>query len=342
MDAETVATVAGVERGLHLFWGTHGLVETYAAIKGSIVAFAATHYIRREGSPDPVYPFIVGTGFFVSDKLVATNEHVIRAFGKLPRPPGVPPTQWPVRVQTFTNVPGFGVLQIDVPVRQVHLVEKVNRSGIDPYSPEKPDVGLVEIEGRGFPAVELELDPSLLQEGVEVATSGYPMGELPLVAPGYVHQVSPTLQKGVVGAVLPFPGSPPHSYLVNIMAQGGASGSPVFRLDSPRVVGVLYAGLRDVGMLQGGVTYEKPTNFALVVPARAIAQMVKQLEPEMEQRPTVGVPDYREELERLLRDPSALPESPFLRKAEPLGEGPNVRHARTASDVAGGGQGCDS
>ena len=57
--------------------------------------------------------------------------------------------------------------------------------------------------------------------------------------------------------------------MLNIMTQGGASGSPVFLPDAPHVVGVLYGGLveeyhMEVQRLQ--VPYKVPTNFSYCVP----------------------------------------------------------------------------
>src|SRR6185503_16108960 len=37
----------------------------------------------------------------------------------------------------------------------------------------------------------------------------------------------------------------PHGFTVNVMTQGGASGSPIFLTSSGAVVGILYAGLND-------------------------------------------------------------------------------------------------
>src|SRR5260370_38364128 len=101
------------------------------------------------------------------------------------------------------------------------------------------------------------------------------MGTPALTAPGSVHQLSPFLQRGIISAVLPFPCQAPHSFVINLMRLGGASGSPVFLTDSPRVIGILNAGLLDAALTVGqgqngpaaiGVT-QTPTNFSYVVPA---------------------------------------------------------------------------
>src|SRR5260370_8790405 len=91
---------------------------------------------------------------------------------------------------------------------------------------------------------------------------------LTLTAPGWIHQVTPTLQRGIISAVLPFTCTTPHAYAINVMVQGGASGSPVFLSESGEVIGVLYAGLNDprVTLLTPDL-YTVPTNIRYVVPS---------------------------------------------------------------------------
>jgi len=99
-----------------------------------------------------------------------------------------------------------------------------------------------------------------------------------LTAPGYVHQVTPTLQRGIVSAVLPFSCEYPHAFTINVMTQGGASGSPVFDPVTAEVVGVLYAGLNDIGVTRAKDEYRLPTNISYVVPAHYIQRLLTQLE----------------------------------------------------------------
>jgi hypothetical protein len=56
----------------------------------------------------------------------------------------------------------------------------------------------------------------------------------------------PPLQAGIISATLPFPGTRPHGYLINVMIQGGASGSPVFLSDSGTVIGAVYSSRQHV------------------------------------------------------------------------------------------------
>jgi hypothetical protein len=120
------------------------------------------------------------------------------------------------------------------------------------------------------------------------------MGIDALMAPGWMHQMTPTLQRGIVSAVLPFPGPTPHGYAVNIMVQGGASGSPVFLSDSGEVVGVLYANLNDTRFAfcraEGApeqLAYTVPTNISYVVPSHYIRTALEQIPRQVPELATV-------------------------------------------------------
>jgi hypothetical protein len=55
-------------------------------------------------------------------------------------------------------------------------------------------------------------------------------------------QVSPFARRGIISSVLPCPCADPHGFSVDILSEGGASGSPIARADDPRVIGILHAG----------------------------------------------------------------------------------------------------
>jgi len=117
-----------------------------------------------------------------------------------------------------------------------------------------------------------------LQEGIEVATAGFPMGTEALTAPGWLHQVTPTLQRGIISAVLPFSCSSPHAFTINVMTQGGASGSPVFLPRAGTVIGVLYGGLNDIAETLQKDVYTVPTSISYVVPSHYIANSLRTIE----------------------------------------------------------------
>jgi hypothetical protein len=109
---------------------------------------------------------------------------------------------------------------------------------------------------------------------MEIATAGFPMGTDALSAPGWIHQMTPTLQRGIVSAVLPFTCNTPHGFAINVMTQGGASGSPVFYPNTGEVAGVLYGGLFDIGLTKGKDLYKVPTNISYVVPSHYIKRIL--------------------------------------------------------------------
>jgi len=73
--------------------------------------------------------------------------------------------------------------------------------------------------------------------GREIGTAGFPMGTDALVffAEGEslprLRQVSTTLRRGIIASLLPYDFPNPHGFTIDVMTQGGASGSPVFATD---------------------------------------------------------------------------------------------------------------
>jgi S1-C subfamily serine protease len=242
------------------------LQDSYKRVKRSIVAFCAK-YTPATGSAPPLFPTIIGTGFVVHpDGVIATNDHVVRAFKKV-RPEGLPEDDWGVYALMLHMAPQ-GLLEIPLEVLGVGVIGRIEH-GPAYYGPPKPDVAFVHVRAKGLDALEIGHD-SIIVEGTELATAGFPMGTDALMAPGYVHQVTPTLQRGIISAVLPFACEAPHAFTLNVMTQGGASGSPVFDPSSSRVAGVLFAGLNDTGVTKVQDIYHVPTNISYVVPSHVL------------------------------------------------------------------------
>jgi hypothetical protein len=153
------------------------------------------------------------------------------------------------------------------------------------YGPEKPDFNIVRVKAKGLPRVELEGNTDKLMEGVEVGTIGYPMGTNALRAPGWVHQFGPFLQRGIISAILPTRCKAPHSFVINLLSLGGASGSPVFLAETGHVIGILNSGLIEArptfsmvgNQLQATGFTQGATNFTYVVPAYYIASAMRDI-----------------------------------------------------------------
>ena len=246
------------------------LVEAYRAVKKSVVA-VISKYTRSQTKEPPDFPQILGTGFVVADGLIATNNHVIRAAKEIKIPEGEPEERCPILVLYLHEVPGEGVAHMTFSVVGAFTSGPVKVDGFY-YGPERFDLGFLHIKVRGLPCLNVSSSTFRLVEGVRVATAGFPMGTDALRAPGYVHQVTPTVQEGIVSAVLPFACDAPHAFMVNIMSMGGASGSPVFPVDEPTAVGVLYGGLQDIGLTLNKDAYRLPTNLSYVVPGHVLAK----------------------------------------------------------------------
>lgn len=222
-----------------------------------------------------------------------TNDHVVRAFRKLFRPPGTSDSDWGVyALLLHSTIAG----QVEIPLEVLGVATiKAFTPGDAYYGPPKPDVAFVHVKARQLPTVAIA-ESGRIEEGRELATAGFPMGADALVAPGYVHQVTPTLQRGIVSAVLPFSCEHPHGFTINVMTQGGASGSPVFDPVTAEVLGVLYAGLNDIGITKDKDVYRVPTNISYVVPAHYIRRLLTEVAADG----VVAAPDDAQTIDEIL------------------------------------------
>src|SRR3989338_4816553 len=95
------------------------LAEVFQIVQPSIVAFTPK-YVPKNLPQD--FPPIFGTGFIAANGLVATNDHVVRAFAKVPRPEGTPPDDWGVIAWLFHMIGGEGMAQIPLNVLGVFQI----------------------------------------------------------------------------------------------------------------------------------------------------------------------------------------------------------------------------
>jgi hypothetical protein len=89
-----------------------------------------------------------------------------------------------------------------------------------------------------------------------------------------VNQVAPFIRRGIVSSVFPFSIHRPHGFTIDIMQQGGSSGSPIFYENEPTVVGMMASVVRDfMPATTGNVPFMMPvpTNISIAVAAHIIA-----------------------------------------------------------------------
>jgi hypothetical protein len=290
------------------------LTGPYSIVTHSVVAIAVKSSQNR---PSNSVPKIIGTGFVVGEGLVATNDHVVRA-AQAVQTNGLPQSGWPLAAVLFFLIPDKGMCQVQTEILGCFVVDSFKPQGYY-YGPEKPDLGFFHVNMQGLRPLRVCESLEKVGLGTPVATVGFPMGTSALCAPGYVHQLMPTLQQGIVSAVLPFPCKAPHALMLNFMSLGGASGSPVFLPDSADVVGVLYGGLQETYMarVQGvDVPYKVPTNFSYCVAGHFLQRSIE----EIARNPAMRLPEDSPHLDDALSQVRAL-EIPAYPSDESCGQG---------------------
>lgn len=263
------------------------LTQLFDATAASVVAFVQTIRFAPAGQR-PIFPHIFGTGFFVREEgIVATNRHVVQVFDRLPKHPktGVP-LGAAILFLPGTAQRSWQMLRLDI---KGWVALDSFTSAAEWYGESVPDIGLVQMCARDVPPLKLADEDSYLKIGMDIATVGYPLGDIPLTATGKLNQVTPFIRHGIVSSVFPFPAKLPHGFTVDIMQQGGSSGSPIFASDG-RVVGMMASSVidwTDAKHEQLGVMLRIPqnTNISIAVPSHivklAVDEFLKQHAPDM-------------------------------------------------------------
>lgn len=280
------------------------LADVFEKIRPTIVAFGSRVVTTALGT-QPRFPEIIGTGFIVDGRGIAvTNAHVIEALATLQGHPSRPESPALAVLTTevehkdgkhhmgtlFTSIVAYSLIQSFVPEGPF-------------YGERLPDFGFVQLRARDLPVLPLADEANVLRVGIEIATAGFPLGTDALTPFEGISQLTPFLRHGIISSVLPFPCPYPHGFTIDIMSQGGASGSPIFLHDEPKAVGILHAGFGGAN-----ITYAVPSQIV----AKGMAAALEADPPRLD-----GVPTLSELIATSQRSSELSWESIGIRKAGP-------------------------
>jgi hypothetical protein len=163
---------------------------------------------------------------------------------------------------------------VPIDMKYYTIVESIKSLGVW-HGDDEPDIGFVQLMLQDLPALKLAGEESYLKPGMPIATAGYPMGDAPLTVMKKINQMTPFVRRGIVSSVYPFSIGRPHGFTIDIMQQGGSSGSPIFYVDRPEVVGMMSSSLPDVEYDADGAAHWQNTNISICVPGWHIAAALK-------------------------------------------------------------------
>jgi len=222
----------------------------------------------------PLFPPIFGTGYFIDDHgLVATNRHVIEFFDQLPSHPITGESC--VGALVFLSDDSDGSCQMLALDVMTWDPLSAFTSTAQWYGNDIPDIGFVQLKVRDNPVLPLASEKFYLRTGMPIATIGYPMGTLPFTILKKLNQVGPLIRHGIVSSVFPFPTALPHGFTIDIMQQGGSSGSPILRTSDGAVVGMMASGILNNKLIQVGglqLLFPQDTNISIAEPSHIIRE----------------------------------------------------------------------
>ena len=104
-----------------------------------------------------------------------------------------------------------------------------------------PDLAVISTGFQRTPFLKIT-ERDLPSEDTEVYFCGFPLGERMFYTEHGREQCTSTIQRGIIGAHLPFPGIPnPHAFVMDATCNPGNSGSAVINSEDESVIGVVFA-----------------------------------------------------------------------------------------------------
>ena len=261
------------------------LENTFEAVAPSIVAFGSK-IVRAK--TEPPFPPLLGTGFFIDARgIVATNRHVVEELMKLqPNPKTGEGSAFAI---VFSGAKhegaGHSISGVTTDIVRADLIDSFVAPDGDYYGEPVPDIAFVQLGVQEVPVLKLATDHWSWRIGMSIATAGFAMGTAALAIYGKVNSITPLLRHGIISSLFPFPCPTPHGFTVDIVSQGGQSGSPIFLPNEPLVVGLLHAGFPN-------------ENITLAVPSFIVAEAFRALK-KVVQYDTANIPTLAEKFAKI-------------------------------------------
>jgi S1-C subfamily serine protease len=222
--------------------------------KNATVALAVMHEQERP-LPMRKQPFtILGSGFCVDQRgVVITCAHVIEAFMEKNIKEyldSIPPEEKSMSLQNIPETRSLvphALFYLPRPDRhEVHIIA----ARVDMCTAKtNMDLGALRLHPhagfpQGYPILDIE-EFDQVHEGLEIATCGFPLGNLLFDQLG---TVTSSFSRGIVSSIIPAEGAGRKDvtgFQLDLRATHGNSGGPVFSWETGRVFGVLQGGVAD-------------------------------------------------------------------------------------------------
>ena len=230
------------------------MADVIDLVRPGVVGIGTARPVRQPLAKGPPVRFM-GTGFVVGDgRQIITNFHVV---------PTDIDTEHKESLAVFT---GRGK---DTNIRTATLVRT------DP----EHDLALLRISGPALPALTLGAG-SAVREGNSIAFTGFPIGVVlglyPVTHRGIISVITPTVipaqnSKQISAAQLARMKRPFNVYQLDATAYPGNSGSPVYKMDSGVVIGVINSVfVKDTKE----TVLQKPSGISYAIPVKYVHELL--------------------------------------------------------------------